>query len=110
MVGALPVTGPGATSAALFVFVRFVAKPGCDRDVERALLTVVGASRDEPGCRRIHAFRSIPDDREFYIHSIWDDEAAFTRHAALPHTVAFIDEVSGLVEHPVEAVRTRLLG
>lgn len=34
---------------------------------------------------------------------------AFELHAELPHTVAFIDEVSALIDHPVQAVRTRQL-
>ena len=103
-------TQAGRESAEIYVFVQFLAKAGCERGVEQALLSVLDASRDEPGCRAIHAFRAVHSDRLFYVHSIWQDEAAFTRHAARPHTVAFIDEVSVLVDHPVQAIRTRLLG
>jgi len=93
----------------LYVFAPLTAKAGCERGVEEALLRVAAASRAEPGCREIRAFRA-QDDRLFYVHSAWEDEAAFDRHAGLPHTVAFIAEVSPLLEHPVKAVRTRLLG
>jgi quinol monooxygenase YgiN len=93
----------------IHVFVRFLANAGCERGLELALLRVLDASRGEPGCLAIHAYRSDLDGPLFYVHSIWRDEAAFTRHAALPHTVAFINEVSALVSHPVQAIRTRLL-
>jgi quinol monooxygenase YgiN len=94
----------------LYIFARFHANAGCEPGVERALLKTVEASRKEPGCLAIHAFRSVRDDRLFYIHSKWQDEAAFNRHAELPHTVAFVDQVSPLIDHPVQAVRTKLLG
>jgi quinol monooxygenase YgiN len=45
----------------------------------------------------------------FYIHSKWQDEAAFNRHTEMPHTVSFVDEVTPLIDHPVEAIRTQLL-
>ncbi len=65
--------------------------------------------RREAGCLSIHAFRSIREDRLFYVHSIWRDDAAFELHAQLPHTVAFIDEVTPLIDHPVQAIRTQRL-
>ena len=94
----------------LFVFVPLRAKAGSERGVEQALLRVAAASRTEPGCREIRAFRAQGNNRLFYVHSTWEDEAAFDRHAELPHTVAFIAEVSPLLEHSVKAIRTRLLG
>jgi quinol monooxygenase YgiN len=93
----------------LYIFARFHARAGCEAAVEQALKSVLEPSRAEPGCLAIHAFRSIRDDRLFYIHSTWQDEAAFNRHAGLPHTVRFTDEVTPLIEHPVQAIRTRRL-
>lgn len=90
----------------LYIFTRFHARVGCEPDVERALTNVLEPSRAEAGCLAIHAFRSIRDDRLFYIHSTWQDEAAFDRHAELPHTLRFVDEVTPLIDHPVQAIRT----
>ena len=92
-----------------YIFVRFHAIAGRERDLERALSKVGPPTREEPGCVAYHAFRSIRDDGIFYVHSVWHDETAFDLHAELPHTVAFIDEVAGLIDHPVQAVRTELL-
>jgi quinol monooxygenase YgiN len=94
----------------LFIFGRFHARPGDERALEEALRDVVGPSRAEAGCLGIQAFRSTRDPRLFYIHSRWVDEAAFDRHAALPHTVRFIERVQALLDHPLDVTRAGLLG
>ena len=93
----------------LFIFGRFHARPGHEGAVEEAVRDVTGPTRSETGCLGIQAFRSTRDPRLFYIHSRWVDEAAFDHHAGLPHTVRFTDEVTPLIEHPVQAIRTRRL-
>jgi quinol monooxygenase YgiN len=94
---------------ALYIFATFHAKTGSEAGVERALMKLLAPTRAERGCLSIHAFRSAKDDRLFYIHSTWLDESAFNLHAELAHTVAFVEEVSASIDHPVEAVRTLLL-
>ena len=89
----------------LFIFGRFRARPGAERDLEAALAEVVGPSSQEPGCLEIRAFRSTRDPRLFYIHSRWVDEAAFDRHAELPHTVRFIERAQALIDHPLDVTR-----
>jgi quinol monooxygenase YgiN len=89
----------------LFIFARFHAREGNQSAVEQALTDVVAASRPEPGCLTIHAYRSARDPRLFYIHSRWKDEAAFEIHAALPHTMHFIKTVEPLVDQPLEVTR-----
>jgi quinol monooxygenase YgiN len=66
-------------------------------------------SRAEPGCLGIGAFRSTRDPQLFFVHSRWRDEAAFDRHAALPHTLRFVERVSAAIDHPLEVERTRPL-
>jgi quinol monooxygenase YgiN len=93
----------------LFIFARFHAVPGRGTDVEAALRQVIAPTRQEPGCLSIHAFRSIRDERLFYIHSRWVDEAAFDNHIGLPHTVQFVQEVQPLIDHALETTRTNLV-
>jgi quinol monooxygenase YgiN len=52
-------------------------------------------------------YRSIRDPRLFYVYSRWTDEAAFERHARLPHTVRFLDKVQKLIDHPLDVTRAR---
>ena len=93
----------------IFIFTRFHAHPGKADALEDALREVVPASRQEEGCLNIHAFRSIRDSNIFYIHSRWKDEAAFDRHAKLPHTVRFIERAEPLLDHEIQAQRCGLI-
>jgi len=99
----------GLTTMELFIFARFHAQTGREEEVADALAAVVPPSRAEPGCLDIQAFRSTQDERLFFVHSRWRDEAAFDLHATLPHTVYFIERVSAAIDHPLEVNRTRLL-
>lgn len=94
------------SEAALFVFVRLHSAPGNEDAIRAALTMVVRASRAEPGCVSIHAFRSARDPRLFFIHSVWTDADAFDRHARMPHTVEFIETVDQLLDEPREVIRT----
>jgi quinol monooxygenase YgiN len=71
---------------------------------------VVPPTRAEPGCLSIAAYRARRDPRLFHIHSQWIDEAAFDAHAALPHTVAFLEGVQPLIDHALDVVRSDALG
>ena len=94
----------------LFIFARFHALPGNEDAVAEALLDVIFASREEPGCLSINAFRSVRDPRLFYIHSRWRDEAAFDYHAGLPHTVRFVERVEPLIDHSLDVTRAERIG
>jgi len=94
----------------LYVFVRFHVLEGREGDAIEALRGVLRASRCEPGCLTIHAFRSIRDARLFYIHSKWKDEAAFETHAHLPHTVRFLERMETFIDHPFDVTRTEQIG
>ena len=88
----------------MFIFARFHALPGNEKAAETALREAVTRTRTEPGCVSIHAYRSIRDEKLFYIYSEWVGEAAFERHAALPATVAFLDRIGQLIDHPLDPV------
>ena len=94
----------------MFIFARFHARPGNEGAVAEALLDVLAPSREEPGCVSIHAFRSVRDPHLFYILSRWKDEAAFDRHAGLPHTLRFVERVAPLIDHPLDVTRAERIG
>jgi quinol monooxygenase YgiN len=94
----------------LFIFARFHARPGSEGAVSAALRDVLAPTREEPGCLGIHAFRSIRDQRLFYIHSRWTDEDAFEGHARLPHTVRFVERVEPLIDHSLDVTRAERIG
>ncbi|HEV2301721.1 MAG TPA: antibiotic biosynthesis monooxygenase [Stellaceae bacterium] len=69
-----------------------------------------GPTQAEPGCVIMGAFRATGDPRLFHVHSRWHDEAAFERHATMPHTVRFIETVEGLVDQPIGVTRAEAIG
>ena len=93
----------------IFIFARFHAKPGNEAAVAEALLEVAVPSRQEPGCLGLQDFQSIRDPQLFFVHSRWQDEAAFEVHAELPHTVRFLERIEGLIDLSLEVVRTRVI-
>ncbi len=93
----------------LTLFGRFHAREGLEAEVAAALADVLPPTRAEAGCLRIEAYRANTDPRLFFLCSHWTDEAAFDAHAALPHTVAFLQRVQPLIDHPLDVHRTRRL-
>jgi quinol monooxygenase YgiN len=91
----------------MFIFARFRAKEGLQHSVAAAIQAVLEPTRHEAGCVRIDAFRSIRDERLFYVHSRWKNESAFDLHAQLPHTLRFVSEIQTLIDHPLEVARTQ---
>lgn len=89
----------------LAIIGEFRARPGHESEVEAAIRKVVPQTRREPACLAINAFRSNRDVSLFFIHSRWTDEAAFDAHAALPHTVDFIETVEPLITNKLEVAR-----
>ena len=92
-----------------YVFVRLHAREGEESAVEEALHEVTRPSREEKGCLSFHIFRSMRDQRLFFIHSRWVDEAAFQKHAVLPHTVRFLTRVDALLDQPRDVTRTEMI-
>jgi len=85
--------------------VRFEPKPGQEAAFREEMLRVVEVTRTESECLAIHTFASIREPWLFAIHSEWTDEDAFERHAALPHTVRFLEAARDLLTHPVSGLR-----
>jgi len=87
--------------------VRFEPSPDVAMEFRGELLRVVEPTRAESGCRAIRVFESIRQPIVFAIHSEWADEAAFDRHAQLPHTLRFVAAAERLLGHPVQGLRSR---
>jgi quinol monooxygenase YgiN len=88
-------------------FVRFEPPAGKEKDFREELLRVVAPTRAETGCLAMHVFESLREPLVFAIHSEWADEAAFERHAQLPHTIRFIGAAEELLGRPVQGLRSR---
>ena len=89
----------------LHIIARFHARPGQKSAVEAAIREVSVPTRAEAGCLDYQAFRSTRDPALFFIHTRWQDEAAFEQHAVLPHTVRFLATVEPLIDHALDVTR-----
>ena len=89
------------------VFVRFEPRPGKERQLREELAGLMEPTRAEPGCLKIHLYEATREPLVYCIHSEWTDEAAFDAHRTFPHMVRFLALVRDLVDHPIQAVRTR---
>lgn len=98
------------TLVELHVIARFHARAGKEAEVEAAIREVGVPTAAEPDCVGYELLRSTRDGALFFIHSRWTDEAAFERHAALPHTVRFLERVTPLIDHPLDVTRARTIG
>jgi quinol monooxygenase YgiN len=87
--------------------VRLEPRPGKEQEFRDALLRVAEPTRTEMGCLAINVFESLGQPAVFAIHSEWVDEAAFERHAQLPHTVRFLEAADELLTHAVQGLRTQ---
>ncbi len=93
----------------LFIFARFHAREGKEAEAAHVLREQVALTRDEPGCLAINAFGAASDARLFFIHSRWCDEAAFDVHAELPNTLAFVERMETLIDHPLDVTRSHVI-
>jgi quinol monooxygenase YgiN len=89
----------------LYIFGRFHVHLGKEETFVDVLREVISVSRHEPGCVEIHGYRSVRDERLFYVHSRWKDEQAFEQHAQMPHTVKFVAQAEALIDHPLDVTR-----
>jgi len=94
----------------LHIIARFHARPGKEAEVEAAIREVGAPTGAEADCVSYELLRSTRDGALFFIHSRWTDEAAFERHAALPHTVRFLATVQPLIDHPLDVTRSQQIG
>ena len=93
-----------------YSFVRFEPKAGKQPQLGDELMRLLGPTRAESGCVRIHLYEAIRDPSVYYFHSEWIDEAAFDAHARTAHMVRFLGLVDELITHPLKAVRTKRIG
>lgn len=69
----------------LVVVARYKARPGNGDAVAQALRSVVGASREEPGCVLYTVNRSADEPDEFLLYERYGDERDLEAHRQTPH-------------------------
>jgi quinol monooxygenase YgiN len=93
--------------ATVYVFARFVAKPGKEEALASALTAAVAPSRRELGCYQYDLLVSPTEPREYCFVERWDGPAALEQHLQMPHTKKMLSEVENLVDSPPDIRRYR---
>jgi quinol monooxygenase YgiN len=70
---------------AYVVVARWRANAGSEERIVAVLDELTRATRAEPGCVTYTPHRSTEDPRDFLIHEVYADEAAFEAHADSEH-------------------------
>jgi quinol monooxygenase YgiN len=97
-------------SGAYAVVAEIRAKPGKERALREATLTLVKAVRSEPN----NLLYFLHEDREspghFVFYEIFVSQSDFEAHNATPHVQAWFAQLPELAEGPVKVIRMEILG
>ena len=91
------------------IFARFHAVEGQEQALLAELRAAVARVAVQPGSTFVEVYLAVRDQRLFWLHSRWIDEAAFDVYAALPATQAFVERTQLLIDHPFDVTRARSL-
>ena len=77
----------------------FIAKPGCEAELEALFLDVIAPTHAEQGCRQYQLNRDVENSRRFVWTELWDSRAELDRHLGQTHITELFLRVPELVEH-----------
>jgi len=87
--------------ARLTVVAVFVARPGRETDLERALLALVEPTRAESGCLRYELNRSTRQPGQLFFTEVWASAASHREHLETPHVRAVLAALPDLTAVPL---------
>jgi quinol monooxygenase YgiN len=90
------------TADAVRVLAFFKAKPGKGRKLEKALLTLLGPMRSEPGNIAYILHSSTKDPHELVFDEIFELYGALEEHGQKPYIKSLRSKVEHLLAAPVE--------
>jgi quinol monooxygenase YgiN len=85
---------------ALTVTAQIAAKPGQENEVRRLLLSLLGPSRQDPGCINYDLHQGIEGPSQFLLHENWTSENLLEQHLQTPHVQSVLGKLKELVAEP----------
>lgn len=82
-------------SSPLIVIAELEAKPEFAAECRAALVPLVNASGQEPGCLSYQLHQSLESPHGWMIYEAWESEAALLAHQQQPHFLAFVVNTRG---------------
>lgn len=78
------------------VVATFQARPGKEAELRRALIGLVGPTREEAGCLNYDLHQSPDDPAKFMFHENWTSKASLDAHLQSAHLKALLPQVDDL--------------
>ena len=85
------------------ILVRFRAKAGQDREFAKQMLSVVPATRAEPGNRQFEFYLDQDDPLNFMLYEEFADEAALQAHRERPEMAANLAAIKPMLDGAPDA-------
>ncbi len=92
----------GRSVSEITVVARAKAKPGREKDLERALRDAVAPTHEEDGCLRYVLHRSVDDSSVIMVFERWTSRQALDKHLTTPHIRRLFGIIPDLVVVPPE--------
>lgn len=73
------------------------AKAGMEERLKSRLLSLIGPSRSEPGCKEFLLHQGEHDKTIFASYEVWTDTEALQNHLQMPYMKAFMGEAPALL-------------
>jgi quinol monooxygenase YgiN len=91
------------------VLASFRVKPGLDAYVRQVFQSIIGPTREEPGCLVYDLHQSETNPAEFLIYENWTSEEALATHTSsmAAHRVALRQQLGELLDGPPTVTRWR---
>jgi quinol monooxygenase YgiN len=85
------------------VLVTFKTRQGQDKELASRMLSLIPATRAEPGNRQFEFYADQDDPLHFMLYAEFTDDAARQAHLARPEMVAALRDIEPLLQHPPDA-------
>ena len=81
----------------LTVTAQIIAKPGHQSQVRELLLSLVGPSRQDPGCLNYELHQALDNPAHFLFQENWSNETLLEQHLQTPHVQSALAKLNGLL-------------
>ena len=88
----------------LIIIAKAKARPGRERDLERALREVASPTRAQPGCVSFTILRAAQDPAVMIGFERWGSNEAHDRHLQSAHVRKFLSSVADVLAEPPDIV------
>ena len=94
----------------LIVTATIIARPDTTALLQQALLTLVRATRLEPGCLRYDLLENLQDPAYFAMYEEWKDTTTFEAHQQTAHLRHYAEQATPLLAEPMTVQVFRTVG